>query len=69
MADTCEKLSPACMMCPRVTGAQTCFPEPCVFYRERNIEGTKSYAVMMLYRARNGKGRVYASQPKEQPNG
>ena len=55
-------LSPACMKCEQVTGKLTCFPGPCVFFHERNIEGTKANQVATLGRIRRGaKESVYAS--------
>ncbi len=55
-------MAPACMKCVQVTGNSTCFPGPCVFYHERNIEGTKSHAVAMLDRIRRGaREPVYVS--------
>lgn len=57
-----EPMSPACMKCEQVTGNTTCFPEPCVFYRERQTLGTKSYNIAMLDRARRGmRETVHAS--------
>lgn len=58
---TDEPMSPACMKCEQVTGKSTCFPGPCVFYRERGVLGTKSYNIAMLDRARRGmRDRVHA---------
>lgn len=49
-----EPLSPACMKCAAVTGKQTCFPSPCVFYHERSIAGTKSHAIARIDQVRRG---------------
>lgn len=49
-----EPLSPACMKCEAVTGKTTCFPGPCVFYRERDIPGTKANNIAALDRIRRG---------------
>lgn len=62
MTEQSEALSPACMKCEAVTGKTTCFPGPCVFYRERNIPGTKSNNIATLDRIRRGaRDRVSAS--------
>lgn len=50
-----EPLSPACMKCEAVTGNSTCFPESCVFYRERRTPGTKAHDVAVLDQIRRGK--------------
>lgn len=47
-------LPPACMKCEQVTGKTTCFPGPCVFFHERNIEGTKASQIATLDRIRRG---------------
>ena len=47
-------LAPACMKCERVTGKDTCFPGPCVFFHERNTPGTKAHQVAQIDRARRG---------------
>jgi hypothetical protein len=49
-----EPLSPACQKCEAVTGKATCFPSPCVFYQERQAEGTRSYNIATLDRIRRG---------------
>lgn len=58
--------SPACMKCEAVTGKETCFPGPCVFFHERNIPGTKANNIAVLDQIRRGKGsRVYAANDRE----
>jgi hypothetical protein len=49
-----EPLAPACMKCEKVTGQSTCFPGPCRFYHERNIEGTTANAIATIDRVRRG---------------
>lgn len=49
-----EPLKPGCMKCEQVTGNVTCFPGPCVFYNERNLEGSKANQIAMLDRIRRG---------------
>lgn len=57
-----EPLSPACMLCERVTGKSTCFPGPCVFYHERNTAGTKANQIATFERIRRGtRSTVHAS--------
>lgn len=50
-----EALSPACMKCEAVTGKTTCFPGPCVFYRERGTPGTKANSIAVIDQIRRGK--------------
>lgn len=47
-------LPPACMKCEQVTGKSTCFPGPCVFFHERNIEGTKASQIAQIDRVYRG---------------
>ena len=49
-----DALPPACMKCPQVTGNNTCFPQPCVFFNERNVPGTKANQIAQLDRIRRG---------------
>ena len=57
-----EPLAPGCMKCEQVTGRATCFPGPCVFLRERNVEGSKSNQIATLDRIRRGmRDRVSAA--------
>jgi len=56
-----EAMAPACMKCQQVTGKNTCFPGPCVFFHERNTPGTAAYNVATLDRIRRGGGQVYAA--------
>ena len=48
-----DAIPPACLRCEQVTGGATCFPGPCVFYRERNQPGTKSNQIATLDRIRS----------------
>lgn len=58
-----EPVSPACMKCRDVTGKDTCFPGPCVFFHERNVEGSKAHAVATLDRIRRGaRSPIYGSE-------
>ncbi|QOT71916.1 hypothetical protein H5V43_01695 [Sphingobium fuliginis] len=47
-------LSPACMKCERVTGKDTCFPGPCVYFHEQNKPGTKANQIAQIDRIRRG---------------
>jgi hypothetical protein len=65
--ERCEKMAPACMKCPQVTGKTTCFPSPCVFFHERNTPGTMAHNVATLDRIRRSGGPVRAATDLTQP--
>ncbi|HEX7856825.1 MAG TPA: hypothetical protein VF503_24365 [Sphingobium sp.] len=63
MADW-KPLAPTCMKCEQVTGKDTCFPGPCVFFHERNTPGTKANQVATIDRIRRGqRDTVHATAP------
>ena len=47
-------LSPGCGKCGQVTGLPTCFPNPCIFHAERNVQGTISNHIATIDRIRRG---------------
>lgn len=49
-----EPMSPGCMKCEQVTGNSTCFPGPCIFFRERSTPGSKAHSIATLDRIRRG---------------
>jgi len=60
-----EPLAPACMKCEQVTGKSTCFPGPCVFFHERNIEGTKANHIATIGHVRRGMRETVHAPPHD----
>ena len=55
-------LPQACMKCPQVTGNNTCFPQPCVFFNERIVPGTTANQIARPNRIRrDGKEPIRAA--------
>lgn len=68
MSDPDEPLSPGCMKCEPVTGKSTCFPGPCIFFRDRDTPGTRSFNIARIDRVRRGMlDTVHAPQSSPSP--